>query len=195
MRPETVAFVEDWWAELFGCSHDDLWRGVHVARHAKLADYPGTFVARRGGGVHVSVASSLTGAEFESLAAQGLSTLTDEAFWRVWAGDRGLSVIGPSIHAYLDEDPGDDGSAPQVDLSLLASLRASVSAREWDEAGFDGDLGHVFGCCADGRLVAASNLTDFADAPRDIGLLVAPHVRGRGLGHRVGGAAASYAVR
>ena len=195
MKPETVAFVEDWWAELFGVSHDDLWHGVHVSRHAKLDDYPGTFVAWRSTGVHVSVPSTLTDEDVESLAAQGLPSLVDEEFWRVWAGNRGLSVIGPSVHAYLDEDPGDDGSVPQVDPSLLASLRASVPRREWDEAGFDGDPEHVFGCVAGGRLVAASNLTEFADAPRDVGLLVAPDVRGRGLGHRVGGAATSYAVR
>ena len=195
MRPETVAFVEAWWAALFGVPRDDLWRGVHVARHAKLDDYPGTFVAWQGSGVHVSVPSTVNDADVESLAAQGLSTLADDGFWRVWAGDRGLSVIGPSVHAYLDEDPGDDGSVPRIDPALLGQLRASVPPNEWEEAGFEDDPGHVFGCYADGRLVAASILRDFADAPRDIGLLVAPDLRARGLGHRVGGAATSYAVR
>jgi GNAT superfamily N-acetyltransferase len=145
--------------------------------------------------VHVSLPATVGDAEAGSLTAQGVSSLTDEDFWRVWAGDRGLTVIGPSSHAYLDEDPGDDGTAPRIDPALLAPLRASVRPAEWREGGFDDDVEHVFGCFAAGRLVAAANLTDFAGAPRDVGLLVAPDLRGRGLGHRVGGAAASYAVR
>jgi RimJ/RimL family protein N-acetyltransferase len=46
----------------------------------------------------------------------------------------------------------------------------------------------------DGRLVAAANLTSYADAPRDVGVLVVPDARGRRLVDEVGRAAASYAV-
>jgi RimJ/RimL family protein N-acetyltransferase len=195
VRDETRAFVEDWWAEMFGCPDDRLWQGVHVARHAKLGDYGGAWVAWRDTGVHVSLPVSVTDEDADSLAAQGFERLTDPEFWRAWGAGRGWVLVGPSVHAYLDEDPGDDGSVPQVHPALLAPLRSAVTAEEWQEAGMDDENEHGFGCFAHGGLVAASVLSDFGDAPRDIGVLVATDFRGRGLAHRVGGAAASYAVR
>jgi hypothetical protein len=105
MEPETIAFVEDWWADLFGCSRDEMWSGVHVGRHAKLAGCPGSFLAWRSTGVHVSLPSSFGDEEAETLAAQGLSSLVDDESWRVWAGNQGLTPIGPSVHAYPRRGP------------------------------------------------------------------------------------------
>ncbi|MCW2764465.1 MAG: Acetyltransferase protein, partial [Nocardioides sp.] len=42
--------------------------------------------------------------------------------------------------------------------------------------------------------MAAAILTDFAGSVRDVGVLVAPGARGRGLATRVGAQAASYAI-
>ena len=194
MRPETRAFVDDWWAETFGCSGADLWRGVAVRPHARLGGYPGLWVAWRGSGVHVSTPSSMNVEEANSLATQGFDTLSDPDFWSEYAAERGWVLVGPAVHSYLDDDPGDDGTVPRIDRSLIAGLRAVSPVEEWHESGLGDESDDVLGCFADGRLVAAAGLTDFGDAPRDIGVLVAPGLRGRGLGHRVGGAAASYAI-
>jgi RimJ/RimL family protein N-acetyltransferase len=195
MRAETRAFVDDWWAETFACPRADLWQGVRVRPHARLADYAGFWVAWRDSGVHVSTPSSVSAEEADSLATQGFRALTDPHFWSTYGAARGWVLVGPAVHSYLDEDPGDDGTVPRIDRSLLTSLESVTPEEEWRESGLGDESGDVLGCLADGRLVAAASLTDFGDQPRDIGVLVAPELRGRGLGRRVGGAAASYAIR
>ena len=195
MRADTRAFVEDCWAEIFGCGRNDLWVGTQVTGHAGLGEYPGVWVAWRDAGVHVSLPTTVAPHEAESLATQGIETLADPAWWSTFAADRGWVLVGPAVHAYLDEDPGNDGTVSRIDPALLAGLRASVAEDEWHEAGFAAETGDALGFFADGRLVAAAGFSDFGDAPRDVGLLVASDTRGRGLGHLVGGAAASYAVR
>ena len=66
-----TGFVDDWWAETFGCARADLWQGVQVRPHARLGDYPGFWVAWRDTGVHVSMPSSVSVEEANSLATQG----------------------------------------------------------------------------------------------------------------------------
>ena len=193
-QAETRAFVDDWWAENFGCARADLWQGVQVRPHARLGDYSGFWVAWRDTGVHVSTPSSVSIEEANSLATQGFDCLTDPDFWSAYAVERGWGLVGPAVHSHLDEDPGDDGTVPRIDRSLLAGLRAVTPEEEWRESGLGDASDDVLGCFADGRLVAAASLIDFGDEPRDIGVLMAPELRGRGLGHRVGGAAASYAI-
>ena len=123
MRAETRAFVDDWWAENFGCPRADLWQGVQVRRHARLGDYPGFWVAWRDTGVHVSTPSSISIEEANSLATQGFESLTDPDFWSAYAAERGWVLVGPAVHSYLDEDPGDDGTVPRIERSLLAAWR------------------------------------------------------------------------
>ena len=112
MDPETITFVERAWVDLSGCSRGELWSGAHVGRHATLADHPGTFVARRSTGVRVSLPSSFGDEATETLAAQGLSSLVDDDICRVWAGDRGSPLIGPSVHAHLPPYPRASGPRP-----------------------------------------------------------------------------------
>jgi GNAT superfamily N-acetyltransferase len=104
-------------------------------------------------------------------------------------------MIGPSTHAYLDTDPGPVPGVVAVEESALGSLRALVDAQEWDEAGGNDEPAVRFGWYDDGGLVAASSLGDFDGLPRDIGMLVAPSWRGRGLSTSLGRHAASFAVR
>jgi RimJ/RimL family protein N-acetyltransferase len=103
-------------------------------------------------------------------------------------------VIGPSTHHYLDEDPGTPATVARIEPSELGPMREAVTPDEWEESGFADDAPVWFGCHADGQLVAAANLTTYADAPLDVGVLVVPDARGRRLVDEVGRAAASYAV-
>ena len=115
MRADTRAFVEDCWAEIFGCGRNDLWVGTQVNGHAGLGEYPGVWVAWRDAGVHVSLPTTVTPHEAESLATQGIETLADPAWWSTFAADRGWVLVGPAVHAYLDEDPGNDGTVSRID--------------------------------------------------------------------------------
>ena len=195
MTPETRALVEQWWADVFDVEVDDLWRAGTVHDHALLADYAGWWAGWRDGIAHVSVPADADDRTLAELDACDAGTLSTTAFWESFAAVRALVVVGPSVHSYLDDDPGEDDSVPQLDRTFLGHLRASVDDEEWVESGFADEPSIVFGCFAGGELVAAANLTEFAGRPRDVGLLVRPDHRGRGLGHRVAGAAASYAVR
>lgn len=111
-----------------------------------------------------------------------------------------LSVLGPSIHSYTDEDPG--GPLHNVGAPAdLTSFKIAVGEADWNEGGFADDLLKVFvirdsfrkDSC--GEIVAAANLTEFLGHPADVGVVVHPDHRGRGLGLRIGRSAASYAVR
>ena len=194
MQPDTTDLVDEWWCGVLDVEQDQLWQSVTARHHTELGDYPGWYVATRDAGVHVSAPHDADPDDLRRLESVGFEALSGVGFWRSFADERGLRVIGPARHAYLDEDPGSDGTAPRVDPSLLGPLRASVTEDEWEESGFASGPQVVFGCFAGGELVAAANLTDFAGRACDVGLLVRPDHRGRGLGHRVGGAAASYAV-
>lgn len=195
MRQETRQAVDAWWREVFGLGAE-LWRTVTV-RHPhspQLGDYGGWYVAWRGQGVHVSAPSSAEGAEVGSLADQAAVALQAVEFWTAFARQRGLEVIGPGVHRYLDEDPGPADGVLEVDRTSLHALRDRVSEDDWWESSFDEaleDPGTVAFATDGGGAV----LTVLDGAPRNVGLLVAADARGRGVGTALGRAAASYAVR
>lgn len=192
----TEAFVEDWWASLFDVTRADLWRTTTLRRHDALGDYPGWFVAWRDDGVHVSVPAGAPDDAVAAIGAEPVHRLQDVTYWQGFASTYGGRVIGPGIHHYLDRDPGPAPGVVEVPVAEVARLRPRVTEDEWQESGMDGeDIAVAFGSYDDGELVAASTLADFAGAPRHVGVLVAPAVRGRGLVDDVGAAAASYAIR
>ena len=195
VRASTEAYVDDWWTGVFGIERAALWRRITVGPHTKLGDYEGYFVAWRGDGVHVSLPATCPPEVRETLAGLGIATLQTERFWQSFAADHGLAVVGPSSHAYLDDDPGAASDVASLTVAEVASLRPRVHPAEWEESGFADEAELCFGLHEDGLLVAAANLSDFADAPRDIGVLVAPTARGHGFASRVGAAAASYAIK
>lgn len=194
MRESCAAAVESWWADLLAVDADDLWNTVTVREHRRLSDYPGHFVAWRLDGVHVSTPAGCVPRLSASLESAETATLQDEEFWRSFAKSQGLSLIGPSTHAYLDLDPGSVPGLGQVTADDLRELRGQVDESEWEESGFAEHPRVTFGWYEHGELVAAANLSDFAEAPRDVGVLVAPSARGRQLVDVVGRAAASYAI-
>ncbi len=194
MRHQSRVFVDESWAELFGIEPHALWSAATVRPHGTLGDYAGLFVAWRGDGVHVSTPASRASEVAESLAAQGIRALQTPEFWSAFARSVDQDVIGPSTHHYLDEDPGTPAAVVRIEASDVLPMRRAVSALEWEESGFADDAQLWFGFSVGGHLVAAANLTSYAEAPRDVGVLVVPDARGQRLVDEVGRAAASDAV-
>ena len=195
MQELAAKLVDEWWASVLGVTDDMLWRTVTVRRHsARLGHYAGVFAAWRDGGVHVSLPVACPVDADHALGSTAPLLLQQEGFWRKLASDRAATLVGPAAHTYLDGDPGPDPQVRRIEGAEVAVLRDQVSADEWQESGFADPTLVSFGWYDDGVLLAAANLREFADAPRDIGVLVAPSARGRRLVDRVGRAAASYAV-
>jgi GNAT superfamily N-acetyltransferase len=193
MRDRTRREVEQWWRDVFDVQ-DALWSKVTVRHpHGLLGDYQGWYVAWRKAGVHVSAPSSAGADEVASLSHEAPLSLQAVEFWHAFAEQRGLSVIGPGVHRYLDEDPGAADAVERVDPQQLLALRDLVDEDDWDESGFDDALAEP-GAVAFATANAGAVLTELAGAPRNIGLLVAVDARGAGLGTTLGRAAASYAV-
>lgn len=207
MRDDTRRDVETFWRDLFGLAEERLWRQVTVQHpHTRLGGYEGWYVAWRGHGVHVSAPSSADAADVASLAEMSPADLQDPVFWQAFATQRSLRVIGPATHHYLDEDPGVPADVEQVDPARLTLLRHASTAEDWAESGIPealdegGEALAVWGTVGETdrpwvpALLGGAVLTETAGAHRDIGLLVAQDARGRGVGARLGRAAASYAI-
>jgi GNAT superfamily N-acetyltransferase len=196
MHAATVSALSDYYTDLFGIDHAALWQGITVRSHTgRLHDYEGYYVAWRGDGVHVSMPPSGGSEVTRDLSTATVETLQKPDFWREFAASRGLQVIGPSTHAYLDRDPGPiDGVTIPHDHDLR-SLREAVDEADWVESGWNDQPPHIFGLYEEDVLVAAANLNPFHQHPRDIGVVVARGMRGLGLSKRVAQQAASFAIR
>lgn len=194
MREESRERADAWWRVLLGVG-DELWSAVTVQRHGRLGGYAGWYVVWRGAGVHVSAPSSASAEEVAALAGRPGPDLQQPAFWHAFAHQRGLLLRGPALHSYLDVDPGPSDRVTATSADALSELEAAVDPADWEESGFADRPPLAFVLREDGRQVAAANLNVLDGIPRDIGVLVAPHARGRGLAAEVGRHAASYAVR
>lgn len=208
MREATRRDVESFWSDLFAVATDRLWQHVTVQHpNTRLGAYEGWYVAWRGEGVHVSAPSSAAASEVESLRASDPAKLQDPVFWRGFAQSRAMRVAGPAVHHYLDQDLGVPADVEQVDPVRLTLLRGRATAEEWEDCGIPdaldegGEALAVWGSTGESdrpwvpALLGGAVLTETAGARRDIGLLVAQDARMRGIGLRLGQAAASYAVQ
>jgi RimJ/RimL family protein N-acetyltransferase len=194
VRPANEKYLQQWWSGVLDIEEPVLWRDSSVRAHTVLGDYPGLFVAWRGEGLHVSAPPSEVDDLTARLRETDAGTSRHTAFWQSLAEARKVALIGPSTHHYLDADPGPAPGVVVPTGAELASLHRRVGDAEWQESGL-ADTALPFGLRQDGELVAASNLRAWDQTPRDVGVLVAPEARGRGLGAVVGRHAASYAIR
>lgn len=194
MRDRTRLDVEQWWRDVFDVS-EGLWSTVTALHpHRALGAYEGWYVAWRDTGVHISAPSTAVTEEVASLRREDPGSLQTLGFWDAFAQRRGLVVIGPGVHRYLDVDPGAPDAVHEVAPSSLRALRDEVDDEDWSESGFEEALSEL-GTIAFASGGGAAALTELAGAPRNIGLLVTQAARGRGIGTEVGRAAASYAIR
>ncbi len=131
-----------------------------------------------------------------SIADLPPASVVDSALWTSLFGTLVEHTQGPTVHAYtIDEPTVADAAVVRASHEEVTALRTAVPPAEWLESGFGGPVGETFALVEDGAICAAANLTDWADEPADVGVLVHPRARGRGLAAVVGAAATRRAVR
>lgn len=111
-----------------------------------------------------------------------------------WAPVAAGPVAGPVDHWWADRGTELAGDVDALEDSRRRSLAATFSEDVWREAGFDRPLQASFGVVEDDTVLAASVVTALWGWPLDVGVLVRPDARGRGLGRRVAQAALAAAV-
>lgn len=165
MKTDTLERVESFWCTLLGTRPASLFRGISVSEHVGLGDYAGVVVVARGDGCHISAPRPLLGPvtlQIDRFSRDGrpAGDLLSAGWWRRAMGPS-YDVLGPAVHHYLDHDRHLPAPEPvSQDRALLAGLRDAVDPGEWAEGGFGEDPETVFVAAADGRPVAAANLTD-----------------------------------
>jgi hypothetical protein len=154
----TLSALNDYYTDLFGIDEASLWQRATVRTHSRrLQGYEGYYVAWRSDGVHVSTPPSGGSEVTRSLSTETVDTLQNRGFWREFAVERGLQVIGPSTHAYLDRAPGPVGGVTLPQDEGLQLLREAVDESDWAESGWNDQPPHIFGLYEDGLVVAASS--------------------------------------
>lgn len=193
--------MDAWWAEQFGLPISMLWKTpVTIGMHAPHDDYSGVFVAARDGAAHVSLPTWFEPADVPLLEAAVPESLVSRDFWTSFAPTAEMTVLGPAVHAFTDDEPDleeEELAAVQLlQIGDLGELQPAVGPAAWDESGFSHASGPVHALVeGDEMVVAAAHLATFLDRPGDLGVLVHPDRRGQGLGGIVGGAATRTAVR
>lgn len=195
LRPETLAVVDDYWADWLGCEPSALADGGVTVRAAR---WPGRRVRCLFRSDAAVVVAPEHHVETVRARANALHPLDGRDADRVrTALGLGPVVLGPQFVGYLDESTlvegertGDDGTVRPLerhDARALSRLRVACPHEEWSErvGGFAVD-GHevVHGRFVDGRLVAVA-AAGVDDAVGGIGVVTHPDHRGRGHGHAV----------
>jgi RimJ/RimL family protein N-acetyltransferase len=194
LRPESRLRVERHWSRVFGRDVADGEDRVVVSHAAPVRGYAGILVVVRQGSTLVSAPPALV----EEVAAWPWAdgAAVDPRWWA--ARRPGWAVLGPSVHSFLDDDRalprGPRARRCTVD-EVRQAMGARVTEEEWDEAGFGDEVETAWILDdADGRPVAAANLTPFDPGPADVGVLVGRDARGRGYAVLAGAVAARAAV-
>lgn len=188
MEAATRSRIDGHWSRRFGVPVPGL-APVTVAASGRHGD--AALVVLLGDHAYVDVPLAHLDTVAPLALAHPPGALLDPA---VWAPVATSDVLGPADHFWADHGTPLPPGADPLDPGDTDELRDMVTDEEWREAGFDRSAHASFGVMEDNRLVAASVLTTLWGWPVDVGILVAPDARGRGLGVRVASAALAAGV-
>ncbi len=194
--------VETYWATLFQCSADDLWRpGVVVSPHAgHLTGYRGLFLFNRRDACRVSAPPDLVEPLTSVLGGRDVPDAFGGGALVELLGDQIDQVIGPNWYGYVSRGryrPAATRGCREIaddDAYALDVFRDACGMSDWAEGSFD-KVPALFGCFDDNHLVAASNLTGWRTGDDRIGVVTHPEFRGRGYGAAAASAAVEWALR
>lgn len=182
--------ADEYWATVFGVEPDELRRpGLHTT----YIDDPraGIYVLSLGETVRVRAPETRR----TQVADVSFRHALDAAAWRVALRGSDAVVLGPAAH-YL-AGGSIDGPAEELhpDLAEVQRMVEGIGREEVEESGVLEPDVERFGFWIDGSLAAVSSLSSWVGGRTDVGLLVAPGLRGRGLGRKVAATALNAATR
>ncbi|MEX0887552.1 MAG: GNAT family N-acetyltransferase [Phycisphaeraceae bacterium] len=181
-----------YWSGFFGLPPEQFAaRGTAVVPHRGLEGYVGAWIFQRSITTIVSVPAGMVGAVRDRLGSTS-PPLEPDADWAGLLGARVERVIGPAYQGYLDRVPEPDAAAPGVerlkrsDHQRLASLERVCGPEAWSHANLDLERDEpIFGCVAEGRLVAVAQNSRWGEQTVSPGVVTAPAWRNQGLGRAV----------
>ncbi|MFE4951360.1 GNAT family N-acetyltransferase [Leifsonia sp. NPDC056665] len=192
--PTPTERADEYWSAVFRVERAVLrLPGVH----ATFVDDPraGIYVLRIGDTVRVRAREALRGQVDGLLRGLSVEDALDPAPWRSALQGLDPVILGPAAH-FVSGDvlrPAVEEARPTVEE--VRRMAERIPAEEVEESGvLEPDVEH-FGSWADGDLVAVSALGPWVGGRTDVGLLVAPAFRGRGLGEQVAAVALAVSAR
>lgn len=188
-----VEFADEGWAELLGCDVALLHRpGIHfVPGNDQLHDWKGIFVARVvEGAVLVYGPEPLVPHLAPLLEGVSPAAAFQPDFVARLAGKGRPLVLGPGRYTFVDTAhfrPAEHSAGSPLPLEdpALEGLRAACREDDWEESGLAYARAPLYGIKSDRLLMAVSHLAPYRSRQADIGILVHPAHRGRGLARRL----------
>jgi predicted GNAT family acetyltransferase len=177
IAPELERRVLAFWAEELGVDVGELDRDGLV-----VVSDPREFAAARRATIRTARGTLLLAAPVEAVVAAA-----DAEAYAAHVAARARAV---GLLHYRATAPGGDPD-PRIrvlggaDRALLDALQEVAGADASEEADVDVEHPLAVGIVEDGRLVAIASLLDEVDTAVDVGVLVDPALRGRGLGAAV----------
>ena len=182
--------ADRYWASVFQVERSQLrLPGLHIT----YVDDPdaGIYVLELGETVRVR-APRHRAPEVEKLP---FDTALDEDAWRAALRGSDPVVLGPAAHYIASGEVGSSNEATHPSLAQVRRMTEGVVAEEVEESGVLEPDVENFGLWVDGTLAAVSSLSPWVGGRTDVGLLVAPQFRGRGLGREVAAIALDASIR
>lgn len=161
--------------------------------HVTAVDEPGAgiYVLELDDAVHVRVPEARR-AQVERLTSE---SALDRHWWRATLRDADAVVLGPARHYLGGVADRPSPHAVHLTVAELEELAEQVSPDELEESGVAEPDVLLFGVREHEALAAVSSLSRWAGGHTDVGVLVSPTSRGRGLGLAAATMAVSAATR
>ncbi|MEY9850874.1 RimJ/RimL family protein N-acetyltransferase [Leifsonia sp. EB41] len=192
--PTPTERADEYWSAVFRVEPAVLRRpGVHTT----FVDDPsaGIYVLRIGDTVRVRAREALRGQVDGLLGELSVEDALEPERWRSALQSLDPLILGPAAHFVAGDVRRPAVEEARPNAKEVQRMAARIPAEEVEESGvLERDVEH-FGSWADGDLVAVSALAPWVGGRTDVGLLVAPAFRGRGLGEQVAAVALTVATQ
>jgi GNAT superfamily N-acetyltransferase len=193
--------VDAFWSSTLGVEATELHvPGTRVCPHVgEREQWRGIYVLAFDDAVSVFAPAEEVEQVRAKVGGRDAKALLEPETWRELLGSTLRGAFGPVAHFYLDDRAGLEELAEgrritPDDAAALADLRRAVRTEEWGAAGFTAQPSALLGLFAEDRLIAAANLTSGPEASSDIGIVIHPDARGKGMAVRIAAAAAKQAI-
>lgn len=201
LSQSTLAAVDRYWAEFFGCDPAIfVTPGTTVVPHAGIGDYHGLFLFRRRETLIISVPAARLERDRQALGAFPSTLLDDLPALKAQIAAPVERVVGPAFVGYADattlraEAVADTRLLTASDRARFERLRQACSALEWEHGGSDPGEQPVAGYFLGDEIVAASGFELWGERIAHIAVVTHPAHRGLGYGGKVAGVIAAVAL-